>query len=884
VTIEASYDVLVLGAGGAGMRAAIAAAEQGCKVGVVCKSLLGKAHTVMAEGGIAAALGNLDSEDSWETHFGDTLRGGAMLNNWRMVELYSHEVIDRVVELEQWGGVFDRTKQGRISQRAFGAHSWRRLAHIGDRTGLEIIRTLQDRLVHTEGVTVHMETTLTRLLKDGDRVAGGFGYQRATGEFVVIRAKSVVMATGGWGRMFRITSNSWEGTGDGAAMAYEAGAELKDMEFVQFHPTGMVWPPGARGLLVTEAVRGEGGILRNRQGERFMERYDPVKKDLSSRDIVARSIFKEVQAGRGSPHGGAFLDVTHLGPEVIKRRLPSMYEQFHSLAGVDITTEMMEVAPTIHYTMGGINVEAETAATTVPGLYAAGEAAAGLHGANRLGGNSLGDILVFGRRAGAAAAEYAKAHPEQPAVKESELNAERELLLRPLSGEAGEDPFALHRELQDAMQSGAAIARTEESLQQALEQILELKEKSVRIRVPGTTAYNPAFSGARDDIFMLTVSEAIVRSALLRRESRGSQWRLDYLERDAELGQVNLISRKGPSGAMEIVKAPIPPMPQELLKLTEGQTRVAATAVADAAEAKLQQQAKRKGTVAPKVEVSEADEHPTNLRISYDDGLTGQTISMRVWRGNRDGGAFEEFSVPQTEGMVVLDAIHWIQANGAGDLACRWNCKAGKCGSCSAEVNGKPVLLCKTRVTEVLNLASEVVVQPMKAFPKVEDLVTDVSWNYEVNRKIQPFTPAAGEQAPFLMQQRDVERVIEQRRCIECFLCQDVCHVLREHDDKPKFFGPRFMVRMASLEMHPKDVANRLPQLWDEAGIAMCNITKCCTEVCPEHIQITDNSIIPLKERVADRHFDPIRGVLFRLRPPRRPEETAATPKPGSGA
>ena len=866
MTIEASYDVLVLGAGGAGMRAAIAAAEQGLSVGVVCKSLLGKAHTVMAEGGIAAALGNLDSEDSWQVHFGDTMRGGAMVNNWRMVELYSHEVIDRVIELEQWGGVFDRTKEGRISQRAFGAHSWRRLAHIGDRTGLELIRTCQDRLVHTEGVTVHMETTLTRLLKDGDRIAGGCGYQRATGEFVTLRAKAVILATGGWGRMYRITSNSWEGTGDGAAMAYEAGAELKDMEFVQFHPTGMVWPPGARGILVTEAVRGEGGILRNSVGERFMERYDPVKKDLSSRDVVARSIFKEVQAGRGSPHGGAFLDVTHLGAEAIRRRLPSMYEQFHSLAGVDITKEPMEVAPTIHYTMGGINVEAETAATTVPGLFAAGECAAGLHGANRLGGNSLGDILVFGRRAGEAAAEYVRSHPELPVVSAAEIEAEHQILLRPLSGGEGEDPFKLHRELQDVMQSGAAIARTEQSLQEALELVLELRERADRIRVPGDTAYNPGFSGARDDIFMLTVSEAIVRSALERRESRGSQWRLDYLERDEELGKVNLVTRKGANGQMEVVRVVRPPMPAELLKLTEGQTRVAATAVADAADAKLK--AKRKGAPLPVVEPSPDDEHPRNLRITYDDGLTDRQVRMRVWRGNAGGGAFELFHVPQIEGMVVLDAIHWIQANGTGDLACRWNCKAGKCGSCSAEINGKPSLMCKTRVDEVLELTSEIVVQPMKVFPQIEDLVTDVSWNYVVNRKIQPFTPAPGDNAPFIIQQRDIERVIEQRQCIECFLCQDVCHVMREHDDMARFFGPRFMVRMASLEMHPKDVANRLPQLYGEAGLAMCNITKCCTEVCPEHIKITDNAIIPLKERVADRHFDPVRGMLYRLRPP----------------
>ena len=867
MTIEASYDVLVLGAGGAGMRAGIAAAEQGCTVGVVCKSLLGKAHTVMAEGGIAAALGNLDEQDSWEVHFGDTMRGGAMVNNWRMVELYAHEVIDRVIELEQWGGVFDRTKQGRISQRAFGAHSWRRLAHIGDRTGLELIRTCQDRMVHTEGVTVHMETTLTRLLKDQDRVAGGVGYQRTTGEPVVIRAKAVVLATGGWGRMFRITSNSWEGTGDGAAMAYEAGAELKDMEFVQFHPTGMVWPPGARGILVTEAVRGEGGILRNSVGERFMARYDPVKKDLSSRDVVARSIFKEVQAGRGSPHGGAFLDVTHLGAEAIHRRLPSMYEQFHSLAGVDITKEPMEVAPTIHYTMGGINVVAETAATTVPGLYAAGECAAGLHGANRLGGNSLGDILVFGRRAGESAAEFAKQHDVLPRISQAEVEEEQALLMRPLAGGKGEDPFKLHRELQDVMQSGAAIARTEQSLTEALEQILELKERAQHIRIPGTPAYNPGFSGARDDIFMLTVSEAIVRSALERRESRGSQWRLDYLERDPELGKVNFIVRLGEGGRMEVGRAAIPPMPEALRKLTEGETRVAATAVADLAEAKLR--AKRKGPE-PKVEASPEDEHPKTLRITYDDGLTDREVQMRVWRGNAEGGAFEQFSVPQVQGMVVLDAVHWIQANGTGDLAARWNCKAGKCGSCSAEINGRPALMCKTRVDDVLAQASEIVVQPMRVFPKVEDLVTDVSWNYEVNRRIQPFTPAAGEKAPFVIYQHDIERVIEHRRCIECFLCQDVCHVMREHDGQPRFFGPRFMVRMASLEMHPKDVADRVPQLYGEAGVAMCNITKCCTEVCPEHIAITDNAIIPMKERVADRHYDPIRGILYRLRPPQQ--------------
>ncbi len=864
MTIEADYDVLVLGAGGAGMRAAIAAAEQGCQVGVVCKSLLGKAHTVMAEGGIAAALGNVDRSDSWETHFGDTLRGGAMLNNWRMVQLYAHEVIDRVLELEQWGGVFDRTAEGLISQRAFGAHSWRRLAHIGDRTGLEIIRTCQDRMVHTPGVTVHMETTMTRLLKDGDRVAGAVGYDRASGELVVLRARAVVLATGGWGRMFLITSNSWEGTGDGAAMAYEAGAELKDMEFVQFHPTGMVWPPGARGILVTEAVRGEGGILRNRLGERFMVRYDPVKKDLSSRDVVARSIFKEVQAGRGSPHGGAFLDASHLGADSIRRWLPSMYEQFLTLAGVDITREPMEVAPTIHYTMGGVNVEAETAATSVPGLFAAGEVAAGMHGANRLGGNSLGDILVFGRRAGLGAADYARSHPDLPRLSQAEVEEERRLQLRPLAGGPGENPFQIHRELQRAMQSGAAIARTEASLKETLERILELQQRSERIRVPGTPAYNPGLSGARDDHFMLTISEAIVRSALERRESRGSQWRLDYPERDPALGAVNLISHLGAGGRMEISRRELPPMPEELRRLTEGETRVAATAVADAAEARLQ--ARLRGQPQPKVEVSPEDERPKNLHIEYQDGATDRRARVHVWRGNAAGGDFQTFTVPQVEGMVVLDAIHWIQANLAADLACRWNCKAGKCGSCSAEINGRPKLMCKTRVDEQLEQAGEIWVRPMQVFPKVEDLVTDVSWNYEVNRRIQPFTPAPDARAPFVMQQRDVERVIEQRRCIECFLCQDVCHVLREHEGRGRFFGPRFMVRMASLEMHPKDVADRVEQLHGEAGVGYCNITKCCTEVCPEHIHITDNAIIPLKERVADVHFDPLRAPFSRIR------------------
>jgi succinate dehydrogenase / fumarate reductase, flavoprotein subunit len=570
--ISHDCDVLVIGAGGAGLRAAIAAAEAGCTTHVVTKSLLGKAHTVMAEGGIAAGLGNVDDKDGWTVHFADTMRGGQMINNWRMVELYAREVIDRVYELERWGGLFDRTPEGRIMQRAFGAHTYRRLCHVGDRTGLELIRTCQDRAVHTPGVEVHMEYTLTRLLKDGDRVSGAMGYRRSDGRFVVFRAKSVVLASGGWGRMYKHTSNSWEGTGDGAAMAYEAGAELLDMEFVQFHPTGMIWPPGARGILVTEAVRGEGGLLFNSEGKRFMLEYDPKKKELSSRDVVARSIYKEVQAGRGSTHHGAYLDIRHRGADYIKKKLPSMYEQFHALASVDITKEPMEVYPTIHYTMGGIRVEPETAATTVPGLYAAGESAGGLHGANRLGGNSLGDILVFGRRAGEAAAEYAKVRGTAPQLRDAEIEAEQAALLEPLDstdGVKGENPYLVHEALQDAMQDDAGIARTEESLTRSLNAIGELKERVKNVKVGGTRTYNPGWHTCRDDRFMLTVSEAIVRSALERKESRGSQWRLDFLEKDPEQGRVNYVNYKADDGTMKVKSIPVEPLPVELSKFLE---------------------------------------------------------------------------------------------------------------------------------------------------------------------------------------------------------------------------------------------------------------------------------------------------------------------------
>jgi succinate dehydrogenase / fumarate reductase, flavoprotein subunit len=561
------HDVLVIGAGGAGLRAAIAAAEAGASVALVCKSLLGKAHTVMAEGGIAAALGNVDHKDSWEVHFADTMRGGQRLNDYRMVEIFAREAPQRVYELEHWGGLFDRTPDGQIMQRAFGAHTYRRLCHVGDRTGLEMIRTLQDRVIH-RGVAVYMEVTLTRLLRDGERIAGAFGYLREDGRYILFRAKAVILATGGWGKVYKVTSNSWECTGDGCAMAYEAGAELMDMEMVQFHPTGMVWPPGVRGILVTEAVRGEGGILRNAQGERFMERYDPKKMELSSRDLVSRAIYHEVQAKRGSPHGGAFLDIRHRGPEFIKQKLPSMYEQFLKLADVDITTSPMEVAPTVHYVMGGVRVEPGTGASTVPGLYAAGEVAAGLHGANRLGGNSLSDLLVFGKRAGEHAAAFAKGLPATPRVDDREAEDERRLLQRPFEGSGGENPFLLHEELQAVMGEHAGLARTGSGLAEGLEKILALQERAGRLRVGGSMLYNPGWHQCQDVRFMLTLCDAIFRSAIERQESRGAHWRLDRPDRDPAWGGKNIVVVQE-NGRMKVTTRPVPPMPAALSRLLE---------------------------------------------------------------------------------------------------------------------------------------------------------------------------------------------------------------------------------------------------------------------------------------------------------------------------
>src|SRR5271155_5489904 len=575
-----SYDVLIIGAGGAGLRAAIEAAATGAKVGVVCKSLLGKAHTVMAEGGIAAALGNVDDRDSWRVHFADTMRGGQYLNNCRMAELHAKEAPECVRELEAWGALFDRTKDGRILQRNFGGHRYPRLAHVGDRTGLEMIRTLQDHGIHC-GMEVHMECTVLSLLLDSGRIAGACGYDREKGHFYLWEAKAVVLATGGIGRAFKITSNSWEYTGDGHALAYEAGAELKDMEFVQFHPTGMVWPISVRGILVTEGVRGEGGVLRNNEGKRFMFddipdlykdstaesedegwRYTQGDKnarrppELLTRDHVARCINREVKAGRGTPHGGVFLDIAWIkqrmakSEEHIKRKLPSMYHQFKQLADLDITKEPMEVGPTTHYMMGGISVDGDSQMSNIPGLFAAGESAAGLHGANRLGGNSLSDLVVFGRRAGRYAAEFAKAN-SATTIDDQQLQTTATAALAPFErGPAGENPYQIQYDLQDAMQDLVGIVRTENEMQQALEKIAQFQMRADRVGIAGHRQYNNGWHTALDLSSLLVVSEAIARAALLRKESRGAQFREDFPSKDAEWGKHNIVVKRGADGEM----------------------------------------------------------------------------------------------------------------------------------------------------------------------------------------------------------------------------------------------------------------------------------------------------------------------------------------------
>jgi succinate dehydrogenase / fumarate reductase flavoprotein subunit len=591
------HDVLVIGAGGAGLRAAIEASAAGVKVGLICKSLLGKAHTVMAEGGMAAALANVDDRDNWKVHFSDTMRGGQYINNWRMAELHAKEAPDRVRELEAWGAVFDRTKDGKILQRNFGGHRYPRLAHVGDRTGLELIRTLQDHGVH-QGIDVHMEVTVISLLKDGDRVVGVFAYEREHGRFRVFKAKAVILATGGVGRAYKITSNSWEGTGDGHALAYHAGAELIDMEFIQFHPTGMVWPPSVRGILVTEGVRGEGGILKNSEGKRFMfddipDNYkDQTAKDpeegwrytqgdksanrppeLLTRDHVARCINREVKAGRGSPHGGVYLDIAWIkeklpnSAEHIKKKLPSMYHQFMQLANLDITTTPMEVGPTTHYIMGGVRVDADTQASTLPGLYAAGECASGINGANRLGGNSLSDLIVFGKRAGEYAAEFAKANGHA-SIDNAVIESEAKRALEPFEREGGENPFVIQHDLQDMMQQWVGIVRVEDEMKQALDGLKKLNERTERSSVTGNVDFNPGWHTALDLRNLLTVSEAITRSAIERKESRGGQFRDDYPNKDPEFAKFN-IAVKEVNGEMQISHIPLPEMPAELKQVIE---------------------------------------------------------------------------------------------------------------------------------------------------------------------------------------------------------------------------------------------------------------------------------------------------------------------------
>ena len=597
------HDVIVIGAGGAGLRAAIEAAAQGVSVGLICKSLLGKAHTVMAEGGVAAALGNVDERDNWRVHFADTMRGGQYLNNWRMAELHAQEAPDRVRELEGWGALMDRTPDGKILQRNFGGHAYPRLAHVGDRTGLEMIRTLQDHGIH-QGLDVHMEVTVTRLLMDGERCVGAFAYDREKGRFKVFKAKAVVLATGGIGRAFLVTSNSWEYTGDGHSLAYHVGAELIDMEFVQFHPTGMVWPPSVRGILVTEGVRGEGGILTNSEGKRFMFddipplyvdqtadtpeegwRYVMGDRDarrppeLLTRDHVARKIVKEVKEGRGSPHGGVFLDISWIKEHIkgseahIKKKLPSMYHQFKELAGIDITKEPMEVGPTTHYVMGGIRVDGDTQmTTTVPGLFAAGECGGGLHGANRLGGNSLSDLIVFGKRAGEYAAKFSQENGAVT-VRDDEVDAAAREAVAPLERDPGADvgPFRLQYELQELMQDKAGIAREEEGLSEAAAAIQKLKVRADGMGVGGNREFNPGWHTALDLKSLMTVAEAVVVGARARKESRGAHSRLDYLEKDPAWATFNHVIKKGADGSMEIRREDIPPMRQDLSDIIEEQ-------------------------------------------------------------------------------------------------------------------------------------------------------------------------------------------------------------------------------------------------------------------------------------------------------------------------
>ncbi|MEK7849589.1 MAG: FAD-binding protein [Candidatus Omnitrophota bacterium] len=560
-----NFDVLVIGSGGAGLRAAIAAKESGAKTAIVCKSLFGKAHTIMAEGGIAASLAHVDAGDSWQAHFKDTLFGGKYVNDWRMVMIHAKESPEAVRELERWGAIFDRTQDGRILQRAFGGHTYPRLCHVGDRTGLEMIRTLQDRTVALD-IDLFTECMITRMLVQDGVIVGAFGFCKDTGKAVVFMAKTVILATGGIGRIWRITSNSWDGTADGQALAYEAGAELKDMEFVQFHPTGMVWPPGVKGLLVTEAVRGEGGILKNKLGERFMKKYDPKSMDLSTRDVIARAINKEVKEGRGTEHGGVFLDISHKPAAYIKSKLPSMYQQFMEFADIDITKQPMEVGPTCHYAMGGVKVHPETQESTVRGMFAAGEVAAGLHGGNRLGGNSLSDLLVFGKRAGYAAAEYAARVKKFESFDKEKLNMYQDELIAPFNGARNENPALLHADLQELMEAHVGIIRNGDKLKEASQMLTALKNRYARAGAIGDTRYNFGWHLCLSLKFMLTVAQITTLAAFERKESRSSHTREDFPDSDPEWSKKSIIIRKN-NEAPELSIELLPAMPQDIRKL-----------------------------------------------------------------------------------------------------------------------------------------------------------------------------------------------------------------------------------------------------------------------------------------------------------------------------
>ena len=852
--------MLIIGAGGAGLRAAIEAASSGVSVGLICKSLLGKAHTVMAEGGMAAAMANNDDRDSWRVHFADTMRGGQYVNNWRMAELHAKEAPDRVRELEGWGAVFDRTPDGRINQRNFGGHRYPRLAHVGDRTGLELIRTLQDHAVYT-GMTVHMEHTVIDLILDNGRAAGVLAYDRERGRFHVFNAKAIVLATGGVGRAYKITSNSWEGTGDGHALAYRAGAELIDMEFIQFHPTGMVWPPSVRGILVTEGVRGEGGVLKNSEGRRFMfddipDNYKPQTAsdpeegwrytqgdksarrppELLTRDHVARCINREVKAGRGSPHGGVFLDIAWIKEKLkdsevhIKRKLPSMYHQFKELADLDITKEPMEVGPTTHYVMGGIRVDADTQMSTIPGLFAAGECASGINGANRLGGNSLSDLIVFGKRAGEYAAVWAKEHPA-PRVDDGlvERGDERDSLAPFDRGDGGENPYKVQADLQETMQALVGIVRTESEMREALVRIARVQgagRARGRVRSPrvsrrlahGARPAQPA-DGLRSDRALGDRAQGKPRRTL----PRGLSGQGRRVQHDQHRRQAGSRRHHGDRPHADPADPGSPQAGDRGAEVVNGQLQST-----------------------PKEHIGH--DHRNVQDLAHASG-EGRHFPDLPHRGHRRHGRPRRR--PQDSG-------------GAG---------AGSGGAVELQSGQVRIVLGRDQrpaPADVHDAAQPG--EPARAGHRRADARVPADQGSRDRRvvelpvkkgiaKFKPRKPDAPD-GTWRMAQKDIDRVQEFRKCIECFLCQDVCHVLRDHNKHDEFIGPRFLVYAANLEMNPLDTEDRVPALKDEHGIGYCNITKCCTKVCPEHIHITDNAIIPLKERVVDRYFDPITRLL----------------------